>query len=146
MDDENGILMHRTIKSEDVLEYASGIPKRDVLLTKEEDIEYRSGALYHSSGKTHIKMLGIGDQGNEDFSRINPLANTPQKQKADEPHAREYDDSIKLNRFSADGYYSLDLAYCHNVPKISARKHRSLQQSTRTVQSTLMAQINQSMY
>ena len=47
--------MHRTVKSDDVVDYTSHIPKDDVL-RKDEDIEYRSGMLYHSTGRTSVRL------------------------------------------------------------------------------------------
>jgi len=48
--------MHRSISTGDVKEYSTGARVKDVQLEKEEDIEYRSGHLYHSSGSTTVKM------------------------------------------------------------------------------------------
>ena len=52
----SSVKMHRTVSSEDVKKYSTGARVKDVQLEKEEDIEYRSGHLYHSSGSTTVKM------------------------------------------------------------------------------------------
>ena len=53
---DSSVKMHRTITSDDVKKYSTGARMKDVQLEKEEDIEYRSGHLYHSSGSTTVKM------------------------------------------------------------------------------------------
>ena len=49
--------MHRTVKSRDIKDYASHIPGNNVILDKEEDIEYRGGVLTHSEGTVDIKLM-----------------------------------------------------------------------------------------
>ena len=49
--------MHRSISSRDVEEYSTDAQPRDIQLTKDEDIEYRSGTLYSSSGTTFVEIL-----------------------------------------------------------------------------------------
>ena len=49
-------IIHRTVTSDDILEYSSGIPTRDVQLQEEDDIEYRDGRLVKSSGKMHLSV------------------------------------------------------------------------------------------
>ena len=51
-DDEDHVKMHRSVSSDDVKEYSTGARAKDVKLKKEEDIEYHSGRLHHSSGTT----------------------------------------------------------------------------------------------
>ena len=48
--------MHRSIKSKDVEKYPGDRKPREVKLNKEEDIEYESGALKSSSGKTTVSL------------------------------------------------------------------------------------------
>ena len=48
--------IHRTVTSDDILEYSSGIPTRDVQLQEEDDIEYRDGRLVKSSGNMHLSV------------------------------------------------------------------------------------------
>ena len=48
--------MHRSVNSDDVIEYTTGAKKSDLQLTKEEDIEYRDGTLYHSAGNTSVMV------------------------------------------------------------------------------------------
>ena len=49
-------IIHRTVTSDDILEYSSGIPTRDVQLQEEDDIEYRDGRLVKSSGNMHLSV------------------------------------------------------------------------------------------
>ena len=49
--------MHRSVSSSDIMEYSTGAHVKHVHLQKEEDIEYRSKYLYHSSGSTTVKMV-----------------------------------------------------------------------------------------
>ena len=49
--------MHRSVKSEDVEDYASHIPGDVVALDREEDIEYRRGVLTHSAGISTVKLM-----------------------------------------------------------------------------------------
>lgn len=49
--------MHRTIGEEDIITFSTGALKKDVRAKKEEDIEYRSGKLYHSTGNATVKVL-----------------------------------------------------------------------------------------
>ena len=48
--------MHRTITSDDVMEYPMHVPPRDVQLVKEDDIEYRDGRLVESNGTTRVSL------------------------------------------------------------------------------------------
>ena len=52
----NSLRMHHSISSRDVKECSTGASVKDVQLEKEEDIEYHSGHLYHSSGSTSVKI------------------------------------------------------------------------------------------
>ena len=49
--------MHRSVKSEDVEDYASHMPGDVVALDREEDIEYRRGVLTHSAGVSTVKLM-----------------------------------------------------------------------------------------
>ena len=103
--DNSSVKMHRSISSSDVKEYSTGVHAKHVQLQKEEDIEYRSGYLYHSSGSTTVKM-------------VKPSQRFASKQE---------DDSLTEDLFSANGSYVLDLVHCYTVPsntkgKRSARK------------------------
>jgi len=54
---EDGVQrMHRYVNSEDVEQYPDDTHPRDILLTKDEDFEYKSGILYHSSGTTFVEI------------------------------------------------------------------------------------------
>ena len=53
------VKMHRSISSSDVKEYSTGARVKDVQL-EEEDIEYRWGHLYHSSGSATVKLAKSG--------------------------------------------------------------------------------------
>ena len=53
------VKMHHSISNSDVKEYSTGARMKDVQL-EEEDIEYRSGHLYHSSGSATVKIAKSG--------------------------------------------------------------------------------------
>ena len=48
--------MHRSVKTKDVEKYPGDRKSREVKLDKEEDIEYESGSLKSSSGKTAVSL------------------------------------------------------------------------------------------
>ena len=57
-DVENGVLkMHRHVTSDDVETYSSTMPRDEVKLDKEDDIEYRQGVLTRSSGTVSLKLM-----------------------------------------------------------------------------------------
>ena len=93
--------MHRNIESEDVIEYSTGAKKKHFKLERNEDIEYRDGKLYHSSGDTDIKLKGKDEQNG---------------------------DQMSLSKaFSAHGSFSLDLEQCYSPShRARARQRRSL--------------------
>ena len=82
------------------MEYSSGANKKKVLLLKDEDIEYRDGFLYHSSGFTDIRIKQQSEDGVEH--------------------------SIS-GAFAAQGSYTLDLQQCYVPAKhMQSRKRRSM--------------------
>ena len=96
--------MHRSIDSNDVIDYSTGARKRDIQLRKEEDIEYRNGVLQHSFGDTSFKV-----QSKNGFKE-------PQSSQ------KEFSDA-----FSARGSYTLDLQRCYTPTKQDgARRKRSI--------------------
>ena len=90
--------MHRHIEGSDVIDYSSGAKKKNIKLTKDEDIEYRDGFLYHSSGSTVLRIK----QG--------------QKAEAVEKSVTE--------AFAAEGSYTLDLEHCYVPAKHVQSRHR----------------------
>ena len=98
--------MHRTVSSDDVKMYSSGARVKDMQLEKEEDIEYRSGHLYHSSGSTTVKMAKI-------------------KQRFSSRHTTLQEGPLNEELFSANGSYVLDLLRCYTVPSTAKRGRRS---------------------
>ena len=68
--------IHRTVTSEDVLEYSSGVHTRDVQLREEDDIEYRDGRLFRSSGNMYLSVdkeihsSGQGSGGMDEFADV----------------------------------------------------------------------------
>ena len=88
--DNSSVKMHRSISSSDVKEYSTGIHVKHVQLQKEEDIEYRSGYLHHSSGSTTVKM-------------VKPSQRFASKQE---------EGPLNEELFSANGSYTLDLVNC----------------------------------
>ena len=98
--------MHRHIDGDDVIYYSSGTKKKNIKLLKDEDIEYRDGLLYHSSGST---MLHI-------------------KQKED---GTAVENSIS-EAFAAEGSYTLDLQQCYIQTKhMQSRRRRSVSEEMR---------------
>ena len=98
--------MHRSISSDDIKEYSTGARVKDVQVEKEEDIEYRSGHLYHSSGSTTVKMA----KPRKRFSgRRTTLQEGP----------------LNEDLLTANGSYVLDLLRCYTVPSTAKRGRRS---------------------
>ena len=104
-DNNSSTKMHRSVSSSDIKEYSTGAHVKHVQLEKEEDIEYRSGYLYHSSGSTTVKMV--------------------------KPHERFagklQEGPLNEELFSANGSYVLHQLRCYRVPsnkrgRRSARK------------------------
>ena len=98
--------MHRSISSGDVKEYSTGASVKDVQLEKEEDIEYRSGHLYHSSGSTTVKLV------------------KPQ-QRFTGRHTTLQEGPLNEDLLTANGSYVLDLLRCYTVPSTAKRGRRS---------------------
>ena len=103
---DGSVKMHRSISSGDIKEYSTGARVKDVQLEKEEDIEYRSGHLYHSSGSTTVKLV------------------KPQ-QRFSGRHTTLQDGPLNEGLFSANGSYVLDLLRCYTVPSTAKRGRRS---------------------
>lgn len=89
--------MHRHIEGDDVIDYSSGAKKKSINLLKDEDIEYRDGFLYHSAGRTALKIKG-------------------QSQDAVENSVSE--------AFAAEGSYSLELQQCFVPTKRTQNRRR----------------------
>ena len=98
--------MHRSISSGDVKKYSTGARVKDVQLEKEEDIEYRSGHLYHSSGSTTVKMA------------------KPQ-QRFSGRHTTLQEGPLNEDLLTANGSYVLDLLRCYTVSSTAKRGRRS---------------------
>ena len=90
--------MHRHIEGDDVIDYSTGAKKKDVKLLKDEDIEYRDGFLYHSSGNTVLRIKH------------------GQNAKAVEKSVTE--------AFAAEGSFTLDLEHCYVPAKHVQSRHR----------------------
>ena len=103
---ESSVKMHRSISSGDVKKYSTGARVKDMQLEKEEDIEYRSGHLYHSSGSTTVKMAKI-------------------KQRFPSRHTTLQEGPLNEELFSANGSYVLDLLRCYIVSSTAKRGRRS---------------------
>ena len=93
--------MHRHIESDDVIDYSSRARKKSIQLQKDEDIEYRNGFLYHSSGNAAIKIK--------------------------EGQVQDEGQNLISEAFAAQGSYSLDLQQCY-VPArhMQSRQRRSI--------------------
>ena len=98
--------MHRSISTGDVKEYSTGARIKDMQLEKEEDIEYRYGHLYHSSGSTTVKMA------------------KPQ-QRFSGRHATLQEGPLNEDLLTANGSYVLDLLRCYTVTSTAKRGRRS---------------------
>ena len=122
--------MHRSISSEDVEEYSSEEAKqRDVKLSKEEDVEYRSGSLYSSSGASSVKILSKRQQHEMVIEEDQP------------------DKLFNSDTLTVSGSYRLDRIRCYPLSskKLFQRKRRSAD-STNVVESTLSATIDKRQY
>ena len=99
-------IMRRRVVTEDVMDYPAGVARDDVQLVTDEEIEYRSGTLYHSSGNTSVRIDGPSNQ-------------TQSRQES----------IIDFQAFSASGSYSLDLQRCYSLSQtVHSRKRRSLEE------------------
>ena len=98
--------MHRSISTGDVKKYSTGARMKDMQLEKEEDIEYRSGHLYHSSGLTNVKMVKPQQRF---LSRHTTLQEGP----------------LNEDLLTANGSYILDLLRCYTLPSTAKRGRRS---------------------
>ena len=103
---DGSVKMHRSISSGDVKKYSTGARVKDMQLEKEEDIEYRSGHLYHSSGSSTVKMA------------------KPQQRFAGR-HTTLQDGPLNEDLLTANGSYVLDLLRCYTVPSTAKRGRRS---------------------
>ena len=120
--------MHRSISSRDIEEYSTDAQPRDIQLTKDEDIEYRSGTLYSSSGTTFVEILTLS-QGR-------------QQQLADEEEPSNLTDS---KTFTVNGSYTLDRMQCYTLSK-SAAAQRNGRSVDNVVETSLKANINKREY
>ena len=120
--------MHRSISSRDVEEYSTDAQPRDIQLTKDEDIEYRSGTLYSSSGTTFVEILTLS-QGR-------------QQQLADEEEPSNLTDS---NTFTVNGSYTLDRMQCYTLSK-SAAAQRNGRSVDNVVETSLKATVDKREY
>ena len=147
---------HRTVNSEDVVDYTSHVPKDDVMLTKEEDIEYKSGKLQHSAGRMSVRLLP-DPEVQKDTERDSLLADVQPDPREGDRWRREtdekddpptYDGSVRIDSPSAEGSYTLDLTRCYRVPRVASRHRRAIKEKMKNefVESTLMAEFNQSMH
>ena len=114
--------MHRSINSKDVEEYSGDARPRDIELNKEEDVEYRSGSLYTSSGATHLQIF------------------TSQKRR----HSQKMNDNLTdSDTLTVNGSYRLDRINCYTLSskKMPQRKRRSAD-ANNVVETTLSATID----
>lgn len=125
--------MYRYFTHDDVAKTANPFPV-PVEYSKEEEIEYREGTLYHADGDTHLKLPHHhhnvkGGGGMQESLFGSTQHSTRPKREA------SYDPSITINQISVHSTYTLDLAYC------SSRKKRSVRGSLRngSVSASLLA-------
>ena len=103
---DSSLKMHRTVSSDDVKKYSTWARMKDVQLEKEEDIEYHSGHLYHSSGSTTVKMANSQQRF---IGRRTTLQEGP----------------LNDELVSANGSYVLDLLRCYTISSSAKRGRRS---------------------
>ena len=103
---ESSVKMHRSISTGDVKKYSTGARIKEMQLEKEEDIEYRSRHLYHSSGSTTVKMAKPQQRSS---GRRTTLQEGP----------------LNEDLLTANGSYALDLLRCYTVPLTAKRGRRS---------------------
>ena len=101
--------MHRSVSSSDIKEYSTGAHVKHVQLQKEDDIEYHSGYLYHSSGSTTVKMV------------------KPQERFA----SKLQEGPLNEELFSANGSYVLEQLHCNTVPSTERRRRSARKQMIR---------------
>ena len=113
--------MHRSISTQDVEEYSGDTKTSDVELSKEEDVEYRSGSLYSSSGATSVEIVNY--------------------QRGESDNLTDYE------TFEVNANYRLDRVHCYSLSseELPQRKRRSAD-STNVVESTLSATIDKREY
>ena len=100
---ESSVKMHRSISSGDVKKYSTGAHKKEMQLEKEEDIEYRSGHLYHSSGLATVKIV----------------------KRFPSRHTTLQEGPLNEDLLTANGSYVLDLLRCYTVSSMARRGKRS---------------------
>ena len=124
--------MHRSVSSNDVISYSSELPQDEVDLSKEEDVEVKSGKIVRSSGKTAVQVLSEGHQGQEDIIGERLVAGKhPMRKKRQETETESddtYDASLSANEFRARGSYSLTMHKCYNVRSSGTRNGREVAQ------------------
>ena len=120
------VKMHRSVSSDDVVSYSSDIPQDEVDLSKEEDVEVKSGKIMSSSGTTSVKMLSKKHDkdivGERPGAGKHPMRGERQTAESDDT----YDGSFSANEFRGHGSYSLKLKKCYRVK--SARGRRDVEQ------------------
>ena len=121
--------MHRSVRSNDVKEYSSDTQPSDIRLMKDEDIEYRSGTLYSSSGTTSVQILTFQQQQQRQLAEeMDPPSNLTDP-----------------NTFAVNGSYTLERMQCYTVSKSEAAQ-KSKRSVTNVVQTSLKATINKREY
>ena len=119
--------MHRTVVTEDVVEYPMHVPPKDIQLVKEEDVEYREGRLSKSNGTTRFSL-------NRKFTDNIPTIHTP----GDDPD---------IDMFTFDGSFSMELQVCRLVPQATRRRRAITRQylaNDLSSEENLMAAYNES--
>lgn len=114
--------MHRSVTSEDVEEYQEENQAHNIHLTKDEDIEYRSGILYSSSGTTFVQVLTLPQGKRQQFADgEEPLSNP--------------------NMFTVNGSYTLDKLRCYTLSR-SAATPKNKRNANNLVETSLRATID----
>lgn len=101
---EEGLLkMKRTVRKDDVEEYSNDANKDDIDTSKDEEIQYRSGKLERSAGRTSFHLVNDSSSDNSDLEPFS-LSQT----------------------FAARGSYLMELQSCrtHKVRAFGAQKKK----------------------
>ena len=129
-DTEDGnIKMHRTILTEDILEYPTHVSQQDTQLLRNEDVKYSNGIMLKSNGTAQISSKG------------NLLRNASIFNHSNETH------DVDVDIFMINGSFSMELHVCRRVLHVTRKRRDANRQSLASdfsVEENLMARFNES--
>ncbi|KAL5517874.1 hypothetical protein EMCRGX_G003505 [Ephydatia muelleri] len=117
------VIMHRTVDSENVIQYASAeLNEKPISIQRVEDIEYNKGKLLKSAGTTSVNANGpVQSQGINHFEGEGDVMA--------ENNPDTYDATFGSDGLSATGKYSLTLEHCVQKSKNVRRSSQQLTMS-----------------